>query len=243
VKCEEVADLLELYALDVLDPAERAELTEHLQSGCARCAESLGRAIALNSAVLAAAPDEAVPRRLRNRIIGMTRPAQSPWLLQAVAGLAAALAIVAVWLGADSYRKTQLIAHREQDRAALETQLSSAQSALSFLRDPQTRPASATSPNQPSGTYFVNPRGGVLLIASHLPALRADQTYQMWVIPKGQPPRSAGLFRPDGGGGAVHLQAGPVDPGTVQALAITIEPEGGSPAPTTTPFLVSPVAD
>lgn len=243
MNCEEVAELLELYALDVLDPLERAEVLEHLRTDCRDCTESLGRAIALNSAILASGPEAIPSPQLRRRVIALVSPARRSWLLPALAGVAAMLAIVAIWLGADSRRKTELIARREADRAALETQLARVQAAVSFLRDPLTRPASATRPDQPSGTYFVNPRGGVLLIASRLPALRAGQTYQMWVIPKGQAPRPAGLFRPDAAGGAVHLQTGPVETGSVQALAITVEPEGGSSAPTTTPFLVSPVAE
>jgi anti-sigma-K factor RskA len=239
-----VRDLLELYALGALEPEERVGVNEHLQTDCRRCAESLGRALALNAAVLASVPEAAPPGALRKRVVGLTQPERTSWLWQAAGGLAAALAVVAVWLGIDSRRKTDLIAEGQRERAVLERQLGSAHAALSFLQHPETRPASGTrDPGQPSGTYFVNPRNGVLLIASRLPQLRPGQTYEMWVIPKGQAPRPAGLFRPDEGGGAVHLQPGPVDATAVQALAITVEPEGGSTAPTTTPMLVSPVAE
>jgi anti-sigma-K factor RskA len=81
-----------------------------------------------------------------------------------------------------------------------------------------------------------------MLIASNLPAPAAGRAYAMWVIPKGQSPRPAGVFRPDANGSAVHLQTGPVDLDATAAFAITEEPESGSAAPTTTPFLVTPAA-
>jgi anti-sigma-K factor RskA len=243
MNCDEVRPLLELYALDVLDPEERADVAEHLQTNCAGCAEALSHAVALNAAILAAVPDQAPPASLRKKVIGLVRPARPSWLLQVVAGLAAALAFAAVWLGIDNRGKSEQLAREGRVREALESELVRAEAALAFLRDPETRPASASRPDQPSGTYFINPKSGVLLIASRLPALRTGQTYQMWVIPKRQSPQPAGLFRPDDSGGAVHLQTGPLDPGAVQAFAITVEPEGGSPAPTTTPMLVSPVAE
>jgi anti-sigma-K factor RskA len=243
MNCDEVRSLLELYALDVLDPEERAEVAQHLETKCEGCGQALSRAVALNAAVLAAVPDHAPPARLRRKVIGIARPASPAWLLQAAAGLAAALAIALVWLGIDSRNKSERIAQAGREQEALESQLVRAQAAVAFLRDPETRPASASRPDQPGGTYFINPKGGVLLIASRLPALRTGQTYQMWVIPKTGAPRPAGLFRPDDSGGAVHLQPDPLDVTAVQALAITIEPDGGSLAPTTTPMLVSPVAD
>ena len=80
-----------------------------------------------------------------------------------------------------------------------------------------------------------------MLIASNLPVVRPGQTYEMWVIPKGAAPKPAGLFRPDNTGTAFHLIQQPVDVASAQALAITVEPEAGSPAPTSTPMLVTPV--
>ena len=116
------------------------------------------------------------------------------------------------------------------------------EAAFNFLRDPQTRPASSRpEANKPRGTYFVNPSSGVLLIASNLPQLDSSKTYQMWVLPKGQAPRPAGLFRPDPAGAAIHRLNATVDVAGTAALAITVEPASGSAAPTTTPFLVTPV--
>ena len=64
---------------------------------------------------------------------------------------------------------------------------------------------------------------------------------QMWVIPKGGAPRPAGLFQSEGGT-ALHILSGPVDLATLGAIAVTLEPEAGSQAPTSTPIIVAAVA-
>jgi anti-sigma-K factor RskA len=75
--------------------------------------------------------------------------------------------------------------------------------------------------------------GQATLNASGLATAPSGRTYEAWVIPAGgASPRPAGLFA----GGAtttVHLR------GTVPqhaVVAVTVEPAGGSPQPTTTPF-------
>jgi anti-sigma-K factor RskA len=52
----------------------------------------------------------------------------------------------------------------------------------------------------------------------------------MWVIPKGGTPRPAGLFQSGPQGTALHILPGTVDPNVT--VAVTVEPESGSPAPT-----------
>jgi anti-sigma-K factor RskA len=62
-----------------------------------------------------------------------------------------------------------------------------------------------------------------------LSSVSEGQTYQLWLIGD-EGPVSAGVFQPDSGGGAVVLLDGDVRPGLV--LGLTIEPAGGSEAPT-----------
>ena len=113
---------------------------------------------------------------------------------------------------------------------------------LDFLNQPETKAVgfSGTEAGPPKGNFFVNPHSGVLLIATNLPQLEAGKTYQMWVIPKGRNPVAAGLFRSDERGAATHLQAGPVDVASLAAVAVSLEPEGGSAQPTKV-LIVAPV--
>ncbi len=251
--CGEIREHLELYALGVLESEERLEIDAHLFNGCDLCQTNLRRAIGVNSAVLmAAAPEVAPPAELRNRILASVRPpaikiAREParsfrWPVWAQAGAWAATAAALVGTVVTLRDRDANIAALRAENTTSRREADRLNQALDFLRAPETRPASATpEATQPRGTYFISPKG-VLLIASNLPSLRAGQAYQMWVIPKGKAPKPAGLFRPDPTGGAVHFVAQPVDVPSAAALAITVEPEAGSAAPTTTPFLVTPVA-
>ncbi len=81
---------------------------------------------------------------------------------------------------------------------------------------------------------FMSRHSGVVFAANQLPALPADQVYQLWVVPGGDnaAPISAGLLAPDASG---HASLYFPMPGNVQvaaALAVTVEPAGGRPAPT-----------
>ena len=81
---------------------------------------------------------------------------------------------------------------------------------------------------------FMSRHSGVVFAANQLPALPAEQVYQLWVVPSGDnvAPISAGLLAPDASG---HASLYFPMPGNVQvaaALAVTVEPAGGRPAPT-----------
>ncbi|CAM3759985.1 anti-sigma factor domain-containing protein [Occultella aeris] len=65
-------------------------------------------------------------------------------------------------------------------------------------------------------------------ILRNLPSLGADEVFQAWTL-AGSAPASAGLFSSSDGGATVLLGG---DVLTADAVAVTIEPQGGSPAPT-----------
>lgn len=244
--CDENRDLLELYALGLLEPEEHVTLSTHLATGCGTCNPNLSTAVALNTAILLTVPDAHPSGELRERVVTTVRPSRGAGSASWWMGLAGALAACLAWFwvvtqgnSADLGRQlTQ--ARGELD--ATRSQVQQLNAAFDFLRDPQTRPANASrGANRPRGTFFISPRG-VLLIASGLAPVSGSQTYEMWVIPKSQSPRAAGLFRPGAAGSAIHFQPAPVDIGSAAALAVSVEPAGGSAAPTTTPLLVTPVA-
>ncbi|HKD93144.1 MAG TPA: anti-sigma factor [Gaiellaceae bacterium] len=85
---------------------------------------------------------------------------------------------------------------------------------------------------------MINPDRTATLQVTGLAAAPSGKTYEAWVIPAGQSPRPAGLFH-GGQSTTLHLR------GTVPkhaVVAVTKEPAGGSPQPTTHPFYVSPPA-
>jgi anti-sigma-K factor RskA len=67
----------------------------------------------------------------------------------------------------------------------------------------------------------------------------AGKVYQAWYIRAGAKPTPAPTFSPDASGTArVTLSVGAEKGLTV---AITVEPQGGSQAPTTKPFLIASI--
>jgi anti-sigma-K factor RskA len=70
---------------------------------------------------------------------------------------------------------------------------------------------------------------GVFFSASGLPSLEAGRVYQLWTI-KGTTATSAGTMLPDAKGLIVHAAAGPTE--RPDAFGVTVEPAGGSAAPT-----------
>jgi anti-sigma-K factor RskA len=94
-----------------------------------------------------------------------------------------------------------------------------------------TKPLSATSANVPARgevLRLANNQAAVLTI-SGLPALTNGKVYEVWFI-AGATPVGAGLFSPNPDGSWSGLVHGDVT--SAQAIAISVEPPGGSPAPT-----------
>jgi len=171
------------------------------------------------------------PKRLRRRIVSMVERepkrgfAWLPW------AISAALAIALVSIAIPGRRDTQTILAQQRDMTKLNQ-------ALSILNDPAARDVTFGDPAA-RGRVFVSPTG-VVLIAGHLPKIEANQTFELWILPGSGDPKPAGTFRGEmisNSSAAVYVYRGPT--ANAAAVAVTIEPEGGSPHPTTTPFIVS----
>jgi hypothetical protein len=240
--CDDFHDDFELYALGVLDPDEKTRIDDHLRTGCTTCAAALKDALAVNAIVMSMAPDVVPPARLKRRVlagVGVQRMSWS-WL---AAMAAACMLVVALWLSVQERSRSSELALARHNLIEISGQRDRLLQALSFLDDPSTVPVSfgKGQPIPPHGNVFVHSKLGVLLIAANLPAAQSGKIYEMWVIPKGGAPRPAGLFQSQGGT-AMHILSGPLDIGTLGAVAVTLEPESGSAAPTTTPIIIAAVA-
>ena len=238
--CEELREMYELYALGLAESPEKDEIDAHLARSCEACQRGLREAMAMNTMLLATPANAALPRRLKRRVmasIGVERPGWG-W----AAGLAAAcLLLIALWLGTQERERAAELADARSSLLQVRGERDQLRQAMSFLNQPETRQVGFGKGQAvpPRGNVFVNPKSGVLLIASNLPALASGKTYEMWVIPKGGAPRPAGLFRSDTSGAGVNILSGPVDLDTLGAVAVTVEPETGSPAPTSQPIIVA----
>ena len=74
-----------------------------------------------------------------------------------------------------------------------------------------------------------------VFVGADLATLPANKTYELWLIGPSGTPQSAGTFAASGSGPAVVNVDGNVQPQTVMAL--TVEPAGGSSAPTSPPIM------
>ena len=161
---------------------------------------------------------------------------------------AAALLVVSVALGAYAVTLRQRVGGLEgqlreavsrldltEQRLADATRAAErAQMRMAVLTSPDLKEVSLKGqPAAPSaaGRAFWSRSNGLLFAANDLPPLPAGRTYQLWFLTPGAPV-SAGLIKPDQNGriaAAFDTPPGTPDP---TGIAVSIEPEGGVPAPT-----------
>jgi anti-sigma-K factor RskA len=251
---QELGELYDLYALGVLPAEENMEIEAHLARNCSTCESGVKNALELSS-LLAAMP-EAIepPRRLRKRVlasVGGQQPVSRTWM-GALALLSAGLLIAVAVIGIEERRKAEELADAQDQvrRAEEQVRTSSAdlaklQAALQFLNEPETEQVvfGKGKPQPPRGRVFVNAQRGVLLFASNLSQAPAGKIYEMWLIPKSGAPKPAGLFQSNLQGTALYVLNGPIDRTQTKAVAVTLEPEAGSAAPTSTPIIAAALSN
>ena len=133
---------------------------------------------------------------------------------------------------ADAARQRMLVAQR---------MATGAQTAIAILTAPDVARVdlAGQQPVSPSASAraFWSRSRGMVFNASNLPPLPAGRTYQLWVV-TAQAPISAGLLTPDIQGSVSEVFNTPPDIRQPIAMAVTIEPAGGGPAPTGDKYLV-----
>jgi anti-sigma-K factor RskA len=79
-------------------------------------------------------------------------------------------------------------------------------------------------------------RGGESVFVAQLPALPPGRVYQLWRIQGGQP-ASAGIYQADPRGYINADLPASQQPRAGEVVAVTNEPDGGSPGPTSKPLI------
>jgi anti-sigma-K factor RskA len=248
VSHEPFETLAAVYAVGALDGDDLEQFEAHLPT-CAPCQAAVRDAQETLARAMLSAPPQAPPAAAREALA--RRVADRPdargrsWLRWAAAtavAAAAAAMFTGTWVAVryearlgQMARETAAVKERiARTEAVLQEQVAFYRGAVELLRDPATvivdlrgqGPAPAAS-----GRMIWNAAGGGHLFVAGLAPAPAGKTYALWTIAGGTP-RPAGLFGVDATGRGGHRIAPESAVGAVQVFAVTLEPEGGTPAPT-----------
>jgi len=259
---DQFRELIEGYSLGALDPEERASVEAHLASGCVDCGKALEEARWLVTQLAYLAPEAKPSDLLRGRLLqtvrAEARAMKSAKVSSAIPlwmwGAFAALLLFTIYTAWDTTQlNKQIAAINEQakqeiaKRQELEEKFAIAQREAIILTDPRSVkiPMGTENKELPKMEAIWHAKLGIVVSGLNVPAPSGTHTLQLWLIPKakdGKPIPSLTL-RPDADGKFVLLVANPPDAmDTTKALAITEEPAGGSPQPTTKPIWVGAIS-
>jgi anti-sigma-K factor RskA len=163
--------------------------------------------------------DDAADNVVASNVIPLQRRSRATWMT----GLVAAAALVAaVALGGWAIHSR----NDARDATAMTQQITQ------LLTAPDVKTASGTFATSGSGTVIVSSsEGRALLVAKDLPALPSGKVYEAWTLKKHTAP--AGTFATGGTQTVLSLPSSAVD---ASAVAVTVEPAGGSQQPTSEPI-------
>jgi anti-sigma-K factor RskA len=235
-----------VYALDALTGLELDQFEHHLHR-CPPC-ENEVRGFRETATRLAQAVAASPPLALRERVLtaasvtrqlspevremprARVRPAGSPWLPRLAVAVAAAAVAAAVALGVvQSSTQQQLSQAKAENR-----------SVAAVLAAPDARLAVRRTTDGGLATVVASQSRHALIISTAgLPALSGGKVYELWFV-AGQTARRAGLLPAPAAGRTAPLLASGLQPG--DAVALTVEPAGGTSHPTTTPIVAVPLS-
>ncbi len=256
--CDQFRELIEAYALGALDREERTALEAHLATGCPDCAKAVEEARWLVSQLAYVAPEASPSEMLKGRLMQTVRgEAQSQakphviaaksaiplWLWAGVAALLV-FSIYSAWnarrLNDEIRQANERAASLRQEHEKTEQELALAKREAMILMDPNSVKIALKSGDTrgPQLEAKWHSQLGVVVMGENIPMPSPHHVLQLWFIPKeaGKMPMPSMMIRPDANGKFVLLVSNPPESmDATKALAISEEPEGGSPWPSNPP--------
>ncbi len=258
MNCEQLAPLYEEYALGALEGKERAELEAHLARACPKCTPGVAKARWVVVQLTLAAPDAQPPTALRGKIMDAVKkpadtartvvppvkpkPSAQGAMFPAWAWIAAAaLALVTGYtIRQMNNQNEQLAQLRKQmklatvQNQALQNQLDMGRMVAMVMMSPDSMPLKLMpkDKNMPMVHAYLHPHMGVAITADQMPSMPPARTLQLWFVPKAGKPMSVAIFHPDAAGQIALVAPVNMPMNEIAALAVTEEPAGGSPQPT-----------
>ncbi len=244
---DEIQELIPAFALTALSAEEMAKVQAHVAQ-CHLCASVLSQYESVTTAMTQAVPMTEPPgdlkrrtmeRALRSRAETPTRAPIQPRQRQrvlvspfALAGLAVVVALVILlW---NVWQTTELSQQLATQRD-FTTMLAYAQGTPLSLHGTGAAP-------QADGKLYLDPDANVAaLISVQMPMLSGGHVYQVWLSEASGHLVSGGTFTVDNSGNGWLLIRAPQHLDQYTGVEVTVEPNGGSGAPTTKPVLASPL--
>ncbi|MDA1316157.1 MAG: anti-sigma factor [Acidobacteria bacterium] len=240
----------DLFVLGVLEGEELEAFQKHLAEGGGVARAELVKAEARVAQVGLLAPEIEPPAHARRDLMQAIAPSRPPrrsfpalaWGLAAAMLLVASLASWRMLTLQNQFNEVQQrMADLDQQHEALRAETDTYRQVLEIVSAPGTISVSLGAADSPELHAYWNEQQGLVLAGQNMPTLSPNRAYQLWVIPKAGPPQDAGVFRPEPDGRVLMIRPLGLAPGDASALAITDEPESGSPQPTTQPIWVGPL--
>jgi len=234
-----VTDLIPAYVLGALEPEEVDMVERHLE-GCAACSAELRAQRRIAEELLVAPAQRSAPPHVRERLLEQIRALSAGPTAQGAPP-------AAVTEAEQTPQAPPQPAPRSSNRIARAWQAAFGRADVATgddeadqeLRDLMLDPESiiiavSGTPDAPaaSARLIASPqRGKAVLLASGLKAPGAGRAYQIWFLRNGQPVPNA-LFAVDRRGRGLSLATLGAPLGSFDTVAVTPEPESGSPSPT-----------
>ena len=240
---DSIHQLAGLYALHALDDVESLRFERHLRD-CAECELDVA-GMQSAAAALGAAEATDYPQRMkasvleaasRTRQLPPLAPRRTPRVQQRWLGVAAA-AVLVVAVGAGAL--VGVVVGRARPGASTGPSDSAGAAAVAQLltaADARVVPLRSTAGGHASVVVSAS-LGGAAVVASDMPAAPGGHVYEAWYVDAAGRPVAAGTFTPAVAGPTTVPLVG--SPGVATTVAVTVEPAGGSTAPTTTPVMTA----
>jgi len=235
---ERFEELKDAYVLGALPEEERREFEEYLAGHPERQAEI--EELNAVASLLALSPEEQEPSpELRRSIMGLVEPEAEPrrassrsWL----AGIREYLSVRNLALGAAALLVIGLFSWN----MLLQGEVHDLQGRVQNLKASQeeSRMVALEGPGVAHGAHvevMILGDDRAVLMAEDMPPVPKEKTFQIWVIEDGVP-QPSGLFETREDPVATVIQR-PLS--GADAVAVSVEPEGGSTEPTTDPMLTA----
>lgn len=241
---DDFMDSIALLALGALPESEARIVVAHLQT-CANCralyAELRPAADLIGYFAETPSLDEVTSARMKSRIMRTVRAEgtrAAPSAARRSPNIGWLAAVAAVFVAAlIAFDDVTVRDNAERDRVAAGSKLATLQQERAANR------SQLLALVTPGGRHFAVPQGevvtngGRVFVAVKLAALPQGKVYQAWTLAKGaKAVAPSTTFSPDTSGVAVIEL--PVDAAGLAAVAVSVEPAGGSKAPTTTPKFI-----